>query len=139
MGFSVNGNGKNLISEINVTPFVDVMLVLLIIFMVTAPMMLQGEKVNLPEAGSGNITREDINWIITITEDKKIYFNKSLVEIGYLQSFLQDKLEKENKSPEVFIKGDKNVPYGMVVSVMSKIKAAGIKNVGMITIPVSSE
>lgn len=85
MGFS--SKNKTYISEINVTPFVDVMLVLLIIFMVTAPMMIQGENVDLPESGSGNIAGESVKWVITITKEGEYFFNEEKVEIDYLSDF----------------------------------------------------
>jgi len=132
-------NNKKYISEINVTPFVDVMLVLLIIFMVTAPMMIQGENVELPESGSGSIAVESVKWVITVTKEGNYYFNDEKVEINYLSDFLREKLKSEGISPEVFIKGDKDALYGKVVSAMSQIKAAGLKNVGMITLPVSED
>lgn len=137
MGFSSNKN--KYISEINVTPFVDVMLVLLIIFMVTAPMMIQGENVELPESGSGNIAGESVKWVITITKDGEYFFNDEKVGINYLSGFLRDKLKSETNPPEVFIKGDKGALYGKVVAAMSEIKSAGIQNVGMITVPVSED
>ncbi|MGE4518175.1 MAG: ExbD/TolR family protein [Desulfobacteraceae bacterium] len=137
MGFSSNKN--KYISEINVTPFVDVMLVLLIIFMVTAPMMIQGENVELPESGSGNIAGESVKWVITITKDGEYFFNDEKVGINYLSGFLRDKLKSETTPPEVFIKGDKGALYGKVVAAMSEIKSAGIQNVGMITVPVSED
>jgi biopolymer transport protein TolR len=136
MGYSFNGQSKY-ISEINVTPFVDVMLVLLIIFMVTAPMMMQGENVELPQAGSENISNETVEWVISVTKEGKIFFNDNEVESDYLENFLRDKVADKESSPQVFIKGDKNVSYGVIIKVMSEIKAAGIEKVGMITTPVS--
>lgn len=134
MAFSQGGNNK-FISEINVTPLVDVMLVLLIIFMVTAPMMIQGEDVKLPEAESENIDGESIDWIISIKKNQEIFFNDSKIELSYLENYLRDKKKREYKEPKVYIKGDKDVPYGAVISVMSRVKAAGLKDVGMITRP----
>lgn len=138
MGLSANGD-KKLISEINVTPFVDVMLVLLIIFMVTAPMMIQGENVELPESGSGNIASESIDWVISINKSGEVFFNDDKVEFTYLENYLADKVKAESKKPKVYIKGDKDVPYGLVISVMSKIKSSGIQNVGMITKPMTTD
>jgi biopolymer transport protein TolR len=137
MGFSSNKN--KYISEINVTPFVDVMLVLLIIFMVTAPMMIQGENVELPESGSGTIAGESVKWVITVTKDGQYFFNDEKVGIAYLSDFLKDKLKTEKNPPEVFIKGDKQAYYGKIIAAMSEIKSAGIENVGMITVPVSKD
>lgn len=138
MAFSQGGNNK-FISEINVTPLVDVMLVLLIIFMVTAPMMIQGEDVKLPEANSENIDGESVDWIISIKKNQEIFFNDSKIELSYLENYLRDKKKSEYKEPKVYIKGDKDVPYGAVISVMSKVKAAGLKDVGMITRPATGK
>lgn len=138
MSFSVKGESK-FISEINVTPLVDVMLVLLIIFMVTAPMLIQGENVELPESGSGNIAGESIDWVISINKNQELFFNDNKIEISYLKNYLIDKLREESSQPKVYIKGDKDVSYGAVISVMSTIKEAGIKNVGMITKPVTQD
>ncbi|MDY0131458.1 MAG: ExbD/TolR family protein [Desulforegulaceae bacterium] len=137
MGFLSNKN--KYISEINVTPFVDVMLVLLIIFMVTAPMMIQGENVELPESGSGSIAGESVKWVITITKEGDYFFNDEKIGVDYLSDFLKNKLKSEKTPPEVFIKGDKSTLYGNVVAAMSEIKSAGIENVGMITVPVSKD
>lgn len=118
------------ISEINVTPFVDVMLVLLIIFMVTAPMMQQGLEVDLPKAEGKGFSKED-RIILSITRGKTIYLgNKEKTSINELTSRLSGK-----RDSEVLIKADANVPYGFVMQVMSKVKKAGIEKVGMVTAP----
>jgi biopolymer transport protein TolR len=127
-------NTDRLMSDINVTPLVDVMLVLLIIFMVTAPMMVQGVNVALPQATSKPLASQKENLVITINKEQKIYINDFQVEPDYLR----DKLMKilENRSDrEVYFKADKDVPYGSVVKVMAEIKAAGVDKLGMITVP----
>lgn len=117
-------------AEINVTPFVDIMLVLLIIFMVTAPMMQQGLEVDLPVAKGSGFTK-DTPIVVSITKNEKIYINdKGKTTIGKLASEL-----KETKGNEVLIKADSKVPYGFVIKVMARIKDAGIDKVGMITNP----
>lgn len=130
------GDDQNsLMSQINVTPFVDVMLVLLIIFMVTAPMMMEGINVSLPEASSKPLVLEKKPLVISINSDNKIFINDFNVTVERLGEKLLKILDgKTNR--EVFLKADKNISYGMVVRVMSEIKGAGIENLGMVTIPI---
>lgn len=129
---------SGLMSEINVTPFVDVMLVLLIIFMVTAPMMMEGINVSLPEASSKPLVLEKKPLLISINSDKKVFINDFNVTVDHLGEKLTKILDgKTNR--EVFLKADRNISYGMVVRVMSEIKGAGIENLGMVTIPISEE
>ena len=122
---------KQVLSEINVTPFVDVMLVLLVIFMVTAPLLQQGIDVNLPKAkGKEMPTEERITLIVK--KGSIIYMNDnpvSLTEMGKKLKALS------SSNPNVFLKADKDVPYGFVVEVMGEIKEAGIEKLGMITEP----
>jgi len=131
-----SGNGNNgLLSEINITPFVDVMLVLLIIFMVTAPMMVQGVNVLLPESSSGPLSSEDNHLVVSIDKDGNIYIN----DLNVTSDFLGEKLNKilENRTgKEVFLRADKRVSYGVVVRVMSEIKGAGVEKLGMLTEPI---
>jgi len=131
---AINTNSKRSFSEINVTPLVDVMLVLLIIFMVTAPMLQQGIKVNLPQAKARSLKSEEQKIMITITRDEKIYINKNPYTIDELGKTLKA-IEAYNKNKQVFLKADKDVPYGFVVRVMSEIKSAGIQELGMVTEP----
>ena len=131
----VSQRQDSLMSDINVTPFVDVMLVLLIIFMVTAPMMVQGVDVALPETSrSSQLSTEEDQLVVSITEDNTVLIND--YEVGV--DFLEEKLKKifENRSSRaVFLKADKHIPYGRVVSVMSAIKGAGAEKLGMVTRP----
>ena len=122
---------RNVLSEINVTPFVDVMLVLLVIFMVTAPLLQQGIDVNLPKAKGKDLPPEErINLIIK--KGGVIYMNENPVSMTEMRK----KLEAISKlNPNVFLKADKDVPYGTVVEVMGEIKEAGIEKLGMITEP----
>lgn len=135
---ALNTNNKRSFSEINVTPLVDVMLVLLIIFMVTAPMLQQGIKVNLPQAKAQSLKSEEQKIMITITKDEKIYINKNPYTIKELGDTLKA-LEAYNKNRQVFLKADKDVPYGFVVRVMSEIKSAGIQELGMVTEPLHTK
>ena len=129
------GSGQDqLMSEINVTPFVDVMLVLLIIFMVTAPMMVQGVDVDLPAATSEPLPTDENNLIISIDSDRKVFINDQEVSPVFLTEKLGAVLENLD-AKGVYLKADKGVPYGVVVNVMSKIKKAGVKSLGMITLP----
>ncbi len=129
------GSGNDqFMADINVTPLVDVMLVLLIIFMVAAPMMVQGVDVDLPEASSDPIPSDKEHLIISIDKDLKVYINDQEVSAAFLTEKLGAVLENLD-SGGVYLKADKKVPYGIVVNVMSKIKKAGVKNLGMITLP----
>jgi len=122
---------RSVLSEINVTPFVDVMLVLLVIFMVTALLMQQGEDVNLPQAEGKDLPPEERISII-IKKDRSIYMNDTPVAMAVMKQ----KLEAISKlNPNIFLKADKDVPYGLVVEVMGEIKEAGIEKLGMITEP----
>jgi biopolymer transport protein TolR len=132
-----SGSGNNgLMSDINITPFVDVMLVLLIIFMVTAPMMVQGINVSLPEADSGPVSSDDNQLVVSIDKDGKVYIN----DLNVIPDLLGDKLKRiiENRvSKEVYLRADKSVSYGVVVHVMTEIKGAGIEKLGMLTEPLT--
>lgn len=122
---------RGVMSEINVTPFVDVMLVLLIIFMVTAPLLQQGIDVSLPKAKGKDLPPEErINLIIK--KNGTIYMNDTPMSVSDMASKL-NALSKMN--PNIFLKADKDVPYGLVVEVMSIIKEAGIDKLGMVTEP----
>lgn len=128
------GSGNDpLMSEINVTPFVDVMLVLLIIFMVTAPMMVQGVDVDLPTASSKSLPTDEQNLIISIDADMKVYINEQEISAAFLAEKLEAVMENLDKK-NVYLKADKKVPYGVVVNIMSQIKKAGVTSLGMITL-----
>ena len=129
------GSGNDqFMSDINVTPFVDVMLVLLIIFMVTAPMMVQGVDVDLPKATSKALKTNEDRLIISIDNDLQVFINEQVVSVEFLTQKLGAILENLD-SKNVYLRADKNVPYGIVVNVISKIKKAGIDSLGMITLP----
>jgi biopolymer transport protein TolR len=129
------GKESQSLSAINVTPFVDVMLVLLVIFMVTAPLIQAGVDVNLPEATAKGLKSPDDPTILTVTKEGKIFFGKEKeVPFEKLQSFIV--ALRENKGlDELYMRADKDVSYGVVVKVMAEVKAAGIDRLGMITLP----
>jgi len=122
---------RNVLSEINVTPFVDVMLVLLVIFMVTAPLLQQGIDVNLPKAKGRDLPPEE-RISLVIKKDGAIYMNDNPVSV----TDMRQKLEAISKlNPNVYLKADKGVPYGFVVEVIGEIKDAGIERLGIVTEP----
>ena len=129
------GNGKKFMSEINVTPFVDVMLVLLIIFMVTAPMMMQGVDVNLPQTETKNIkTRED-PLILTVNKNREILLEDHKVTLEDLETKVKA-VFRYRREKEVLLRADRDVPYGYVIKVIAGVKRAGIDKLGMVTEPV---
>ncbi len=125
---------RTTLSEINVTPLVDVMLVLLIIFMITAPLLRQGIDVNLPVATGAPQQQQTGQVILTITKKGDIYLNQT----GYTLAALGPKLKalyKTRHKREIYLQADADVPYGTVIDVMDEIKKAGIVKLGMITQP----
>ena len=131
---TAGGNSSQLMSDINVTPLVDVMLVLLIIFMVTAPMMMQGVDVSLPEATAEPLDSEKEHLIITIDTKNQIFINDFQVTVDGLAEKLKKILEGRSDR-EVFLKADKDISYGTVVQVMAEVKGAGVEKLGMVTEP----
>ncbi|MGC9102750.1 MAG: ExbD/TolR family protein [Desulfurella sp.] len=123
----INGS-KGVFSDINITPLVDVMLVLLVIFMVTTPMLVKGIKVNLPKthSGSTNITKKDL--IVSIDDQGRIYLNKQQTDLDGLK-----KAFEENHGNEVVIEADKTIEYGLVVRIIDIAKQSGIEKVGLAT------
>jgi biopolymer transport protein TolR len=130
----LHGGNRRLLAEINVTPFVDVMLVLLIIFMVTAPMMMQGVDVNLPRTTTQPITSEEERLVLTITAKREIYLNEYKIALDSLQRKLQT-IFQNRPDKAVFLRADQNLPYGFVMEVMAAIRQSGIKRIGMVTEP----
>ncbi|UCF92933.1 MAG: protein TolR [Desulfobacterales bacterium] len=135
---TLGGNHDRLMSDINVTPFVDVMLVLLVIFMVTAPMMIQGVNVTLPEATAEPLPSEQEQLILTIDRDHRIFINDFEVTLDGLPEKLLTILQGRPER-EVYLKADKEISYGLVVQVMSAVKDAGVEKLGMVTNPSTSE
>ena len=123
------------VAEINVTPLVDVMLVLLIIFMVTAPMMTQGVDVDLPQTTSKSLKQDDKPIVITIDPQGGIFFNQVQGDRKILQQQLAELASSQGTELPIFLRADKQVPYGVVVQVMADIKDAGFLKLGMVTQP----
>lgn len=123
-----------LLSDINVTPLVDVVLVLLIVFMVTAPMLQMGIDVNLPRVKSKTIDVAEEKLVLTINQSREIYINKEKTSLSEINSHLKGVFARRIDR-EVFMRADKAVPYGFVVEVMSEIRKAGVDKLGMITEP----
>ncbi len=138
MAFSSGGMGRQTLTEINVTPLVDVMLVLLIIFMVTAPLIQQGVEMNLPDARAKPVKAEEQKLVLSIKGDKSLWLGSSEDAARIPYDSLEDKLKANarlQKDHEVYLMADKNLPYGYVVDVMATLQRAGVVNVGMITNP----
>jgi biopolymer transport protein TolR len=133
-----NGSSPRLLTEINVTPFVDVMLVLLIIFMVTAPMMVQGIDVDLPTVEAPNIPTTDERLIVSITADRKVYINEYPVEMEMLRPKLKALYRNRSTREGVLLRADETISYGLVVEVMGTIRQAGVTQIGMVTEPFKS-
>ena len=125
---------KSFVSEINVTPFVDVMMVLLIIFMVTAPMMDSGLDVDLPQAKQvENLPTDADHLVLTVREDGALFLDTYQVKLEELEERLTLLVKEKDRS--LFLQADKSVPYGIVVDVMGRIKAAGIEKLGVVATP----
>jgi len=136
-----NGGGRSVLSEINVTPFVDVMLVLLVIFMVTTPILYQGVDVNLPKTDSQAMPSLDRERkvVVTLNSEGEIFIEKdeySLSELRLEIRRIMSERGKEVREEDVFLRADTSVPYGSVVEVMSQIRNAGVTKLGLITEPV---
>ena len=134
MGFTPRNRRSALVAEINVTPLVDVMLVLLIIFMITAPMMSQGVDVDLPETTARPLAQKEKPIIITITRKGEITIDRIKVSRRLLRQKLA-KLAVKGKERPVFLNADKKVAYGDVVKIMADVKNSGFDKLGMITKP----
>ncbi|MCZ6685171.1 MAG: protein TolR [Candidatus Dadabacteria bacterium] len=142
MGMQTNNGGRHtVLSEINVTPFVDVMLVLLVIFMVTTPILYQGVNVNLPKTDSQPMSSLDREGkvVVTLNSDGAIFIEKeeySLSDLRIEIRRLMSEKGKDVREENVFLRADRSVPYGTVVEVMSEIRNAGVTKLGLITEPV---
>ncbi|PKN03968.1 MAG: protein TolR [Deltaproteobacteria bacterium HGW-Deltaproteobacteria-9] len=129
-----NNSENRPMADINVTPLVDVVLVLLIIFMVTAPMLQMGIDVNLPRVKAKSIDVAEEKLILTITPAKDIFINKNKIPMRDLRTKLES-IFTSRIDREIFMRADKTIPYGFVVEVMSEIRKAGVDKLGMITEP----
>lgn len=135
MGITPSSNKSRMVlSEINVTPLVDVMLVLLVVFMITAPMMQQGIDIQLPKTAASGIETKSEPMIITIKPNNVILINDTKVSLDSLKGKIKG-IFKTRKDKQVYIKADKKVDYGIVAEVIADVKAAGIENVGLVTLP----
>jgi len=126
--------GGSALSEINVTPFVDVVLVLLVIFLVTAPMMLRGIDVKVPKTETKNVGPEE-RLMLTVTKEKAVYLDDQPITLARLEGILIG-LRQRNAKAAVFLRADEGVAYGVVVKVMDAVKKAGIERLGMVTEPI---
>ncbi len=128
-------NKRTLMSEINVTPMVDVMLVLLIIFMVAAPMMTSGVQVDLPETSAESLPTDEEPLAVSVTADGEIYLNKTQVQFEELVPKLEAIAGARKKETRIFVRGDKAVDYGSVMRVLAHLHKAGFVKVGLETDP----
>lgn len=133
----IEARRRRFMAEINVIPLVDVVLVLLVVFMVTAPMLYRGMDINLPRSSSNTIKPEE-RVVLTVERDRRVYVGKDLIPLAQLPQKM-DALHRKNPDVSVFLRADKDVPYGTVVQVMDSIKKAGIVKLGMVTDPVIEE
>lgn len=131
MAFDKPGSGGSM-NQINVTPLVDVMLVLLVIFMVTAPILQQGVAVDLPRAELGPLDGNELPLVVSLTRDGDLYLNEQKLTRAQLVLQLGG-VADERADESVYVRADESLPYGEVVSVMAAIREAGIRNVGMVT------
>ena len=127
-----SGQRGQFASQINVTPLVDVMLVLLVIFMVTAPMIQQGVEVSVPRVKASALPGKEEQFVVSITRNEEVYLNDTRLGLDQLTEKLQA-IAAVRPDREVFVRADEQVPYGTVIKTMAAIKAAGIENVGMVT------
>jgi len=128
------GDDRGMLSEINVTPFVDVMLVLLIIFMVTAPMMVQGVEIDLPNSEAPPLTGADDQVVLSIDSEGNLYIDKTSYDPDEMQRKLKA-IHEANPEATVFVKADGAIPYQQVMDLMAMAKDAGIGKVGLVTQP----
>ena len=134
MGMSSGGNDRGVMGEINVTPFVDVMLVLLVIFMVTAPMMVQGQNVELSRAEGMALKMDENQMILSVTQEGLYYINETPIAQEELEAKLVA-IAANNPNQQVFVKADGKVPYERVAQLIGAAKKAGIPRVGLVTQP----
>lgn len=137
MAMGTNGSAKKsraTLSEINVTPLVDVMLVLLIMFMVTTPLMQQGIDVDLPKTSASGVEMNEEPFVLVIGPDQKMTIAKTSIAMGDLKTKLKAIFENK-KNKQVYIQADRKVDYGFVAEAMAEVRAAGIFNIGLITMP----
>lgn len=138
MGGQNSNKSRMALSEINVTPLVDVMLVLLIMFMVTTPLMQQGIDVDLPKTSASGVETTDEPFVLVISANQQITAGKVPMPLGSLREKLKAIFE-DRKNKQIYIQADRKVDYGFVAETMAEIRAAGILNIGLITVPKDSK
>jgi biopolymer transport protein TolR len=131
---STDGGPRRAMTDINVTPLVDVMLVLLIIFMVTAPLIQSGVKVDLPRASAQQMEHQEEKLVLTITRDRRVYLGSSEIPPAELERKLASNARIQ-KDKELYLHADRSLPYGQVVEIMAVARRAGVESLGMITDP----
>ncbi|MBF0128147.1 MAG: protein TolR [Magnetococcales bacterium] len=134
VNFNTQGSDHGAMSDINVTPMVDIMLVLLVIFMVTAPLLTQGVEVNLPSTRAAPLNSKQEPLIITVNQDGLTYIEKNLQTTAQLIEKVTA-IRKSNPDLPVFVRGDRKTPYGSVMVVMSQLQQAGVDRIGLVTEP----
>ena len=132
MAFKLKNSSKEPMSEINVTPFVDVMLVLLIVFMVTAPLLTVGIKIDLPKVKADALTDQKDPLEISIKLDGKVYIGESEVKVENLIIRLKE-ITEENYASRIYVRGDRVIAYGRVMEIISSINSAGFTKVALVT------
>jgi biopolymer transport protein TolR len=138
VAFGGSGGGRQTLTEINVTPLVDVMLVLLIVFMVAAPLIQQGVEVKLPQAAAQPIKDEEAKLVLSVKQDKTIWLGTSDQPAQVALAELEERLKANarlQRDAQLYLMADRDLPYGYVVDVMATVQRAGISNLGMITDP----
>ena len=134
MTFDQGGSGNDAISQINVTPLVDVMLVLLIIFMVTAPILQQGVAVDLPKVAAGPLTGQEEQLVVNVAKGGQVFLNDTPMAVTDLTAKL-GAIAAARPDRQVYVRADQSVPYGEVMQVMSAVRDAGLTHVGLVTEP----
>jgi biopolymer transport protein TolR len=129
-----SGGGVDSISQINVTPLVDVMLVLLIIFMVTAPILQQGVTIDLPKVAAGPLTGEEEQLVVNVSKTGQVFLNDTPLALDQLTSKLRA-IAAARPDRRVYVRGDQAVPYGQVMKAMGAVRDAGLTHVGLVTEP----
>jgi biopolymer transport protein TolR len=129
-----DSGGRRAMTDINVTPLVDVMLVLLIIFMVTAPLIQSGVKVDLPRASAQQMEHSEEKLVLTITRDRRVFLGNAEIPPAQLEAKLASNARIQ-KEKELYLHADRSLPYGQVVEIMAVARRAGVESLGMITEP----
>ena len=137
MAFNLGSGDESVVSEINVTPLVDVMLVLLIVFMIAAPMMVQGLAVNLPQVTTKTLDAKNERLVVTLTADKELLLDDVAVGRENLIEKMKAVLA-QRPDQTVYVRADERVEWGFLAEIMAALKGAGVERVGMVTEPVGT-